>query len=261
MIKYSFVNIWFGPLPSYFEYFAYTCKYNKDWHWYLFTDQTQIVFNVNESLTLIPYSWQQLYKDCPFLQKINHITDLGNWPKNGWPCRLFIIHLYPEIWKNSLFVGSFDCDILYGDLNSRMPHNVHKFGMITGHAGNLHPIRNKRRICAPFTLFRTDTLDCILEYIETRDNQLDANYEFSDFFAAKYPVFAGNNIQPIGECIGFQDKIYVIWKNGKLLVDGVESGFYHFIHEKTTFKKINSNSFENITVNDQWIGRDFKIFS
>lgn len=259
---YSLFNIWLGSdLPVYFDFFARTCCFNKNWKWFLFTDLVQSVKKFNESITFIPYNWDQLYKDCYFLKNKNQIvnthwtdpegehSNLTIWPQKGWPCRLYIAKKYKEIWKDSNFIGTFDCDVLYGDLNSKMPYDIENYDMITGHSGLLHPTNKNKRICFPFTIFNKKSFNDVFNYVEKKENILDANYEFSNFFSKKHKVFAGNNIQPVGESIKFNEKKTIIWEKGKLLINNIEGGFYHFMDEKN-----NKNFKWNISClkNDSW---------
>jgi hypothetical protein len=242
---FALLNIWLGSkLPSYFDFFAKSCSFNKGWNWFLFTDCVGSVMKYNESITLIPYTWKDLYKDCYFLDNINYKVDtrwnqskeqLSNlimWPKKGWPCRLYLAKKYNKILENYNFIGTFDCDVIYGDLNSRMPKNISDYGVVTGHSGALHPTNKNPRVCFPFTIFNSNCFDDIFSYVENREFILDSNYEFSSYFFNKHKVFFGNNIQPIGETIGFHDKRTTTWKEGRLFINNIEGGFYHFIKEK-----------------------------
>jgi hypothetical protein len=264
---FALFNIWFGELPEYFDFFAKSCSFNKNWKWFLFTNLVKQKKDYNDFVTLIPYDWDDLHSDCYFLKNINYKVDTrwnerqgshGNltiWPKNGWPCRLYIAKKYKEIWKNYNFIGTFDCDIIYGDLNLKMPQNIQEYGMITGHTGRLHPTNKNPRICFPFTIFNKNCFDDVFDYVEKRDFILDANYEFSAYFAKKHKIFCGNNIQPIGETVAFNEKRVVIWKKGKLFINNIEGGFYHFMDEK------NNNKFDwNLNIkNDYWIIKNNKI--
>lgn len=235
-------NIWLGSkFPDYFNFFAKTCEYNKNWHWFLFTDQTKIKKKYNKNITLIPYNWDLLYEDCPFYLEKNNLvnthwqelkkSNLTIWPKKGWPARLFLAKKYFHLCEKFDFIGTFDCDILYGNLDAFMPKNIKEYGMITGHSGILSP-NKESRVCFPFMIFKKEAFNYIFEYVENRENIVDANYEFSRFFKKKYKVFSGNCIQPIGEKVSHFKPRIVSWNNGKLHVNNIEGGFYHLIFEK-----------------------------
>jgi hypothetical protein len=233
-MRCALLNIWFGPLPKYFPFFAKSCLKNKtNFHWFLFTDQVKKKEENNESLTLIPYSWEDMKNEMPWFRQPNEIKSLQIWPKSGWPCRYAL--MWQRDWSGFDFVGTFDCDVVFGNLINHMPNSIHDYGMITAHSGAKTP-KKRWRNCSAFSMFRKDAIKMIQEYKETSEDALDENFAFCDFFSQKAKIFhTGKNIQPLGESVEvchLNMSYQAVWENGKLTVEGVEGGMWHLLPTK-----------------------------
>jgi hypothetical protein len=234
-MRVALLNIWFGPLPDYFPFFARTCAYNHPmFHWHVFTDAVTQPAEYNDAVSLVPYTWDDLYRDCPWLTRPREIVTLQRWPRHGWPCRMAL--MWAKTW-NCDFIGTSDCDVIFGDLPTHMPDDLGQYDMVTAHAGTLCHIPRMRN-CISFSFYRREAVPWIREYVEERDDALDDNYVFSDWFAGRGKVFsAGKNIQPIGESLPGWGKLPMsykgLWADGKITVEGIPGGLWHMLPFKT----------------------------
>jgi hypothetical protein len=233
-MKSALINIWFGNLPNYFPFFAKSCLINHpEFHWFIFTDIPKEI-KYNKSVTLKPYSWDELFFDCDYLNLNREIRTLQRWPKFGWPCRLAL--LWKKQWEDFDFLGTSDCDVIFGKLKNHMPDHPEKYDLISGHSGKaLNP--PQWRNCASFSLYQKKSLQIIKNYSEQREEALDDNYIFSDYFEKFGKVFhTGKNIQPVGESLKgypyFMDYT-AMWNCGEISVEGVSGGFWHLLPTKT----------------------------
>ena len=63
-MKSAFLLPFFGPLPSYFQFWAKSCEINKDaFHWFVYSDAVSDYMKVNHAVTLIPYSYDHMIAD------------------------------------------------------------------------------------------------------------------------------------------------------------------------------------------------------
>ncbi len=68
----AFLIIYFGELPSYFDFWAKSCDpYHKQFHWFVYSDQINQKIEVNKAVTLVPYGFERLCSDLKKFLDIN----------------------------------------------------------------------------------------------------------------------------------------------------------------------------------------------
>jgi hypothetical protein len=234
-MKAALINIWFSEnFPNYFDFFCKSCEINKNnFDYYIFTNLVSSKQRIKNNIFLIPYSWAEMINDFG-IKKSPNLNLLRIWPKGGCPYRMLLFK--KEMWKDYDFIGTFDIDVIFGNLIDFVPFNSKEFGMITPHSGRMTPSL-KARNCAPFCLYNKENIDIIWEYEEKREDALDDNYLFYEFFTKKYKVSTPENLQPIGDTLpmGYSKKgkkmidFKCVWKNGEIFVEGIRGGFFHLL--------------------------------
>jgi hypothetical protein len=259
-MKSALINIWFSNcLPDYFDFFCKSCEINEaNFDWYIFTNLTNSKKQIRKNIFLLPYSWEEMIKEFD----INSEPDLNLlriWPKNGWPYRMLLYKR--KIWDSYDFLGTFDIDVIYGNLMEFMPKNPFDYCMITPHSGKMTPNKQMRN-CAPFCLYKKNKIDLIWEYLEKREDALDDNYLFAKFIKERCSIATPLNLQPIGDSLPMGDanmiNLNCLWKNGEIYVEGIRGGFFHLLpfkfYNKFKIKK-------NILSNSEWLVSKYGIRS
>ena len=238
-MKFALINIWFSEkLPEYFDFFCKSCELSQDnFDWYVFTNLTKVKKQIRKNIFLMPYSWQEMFDEFDIKKRNPDLNLLRIWPKNGWPYRMLLYKR--KIWSDYDFLGTFDIDVIFGNLMDFLPNNPLSYGMITPHSGRMTPSKEMRN-CAPFCLYNKSNISSIWEYVETRDDAVDDNYLFARFMKSRCKIATPLNLQPIGDSlpmgyelngkkmIDFQS----IWKDGEVFVEGIRGGFFHLLPYK-----------------------------
>jgi len=276
--KSAFLNIYFGPLPPYFDFWAKSCVPNQDnFHWYVYNNHISEKIEYNDAVTIIPYDFDRLYND------IRNETEIKI-PYEGkrivCDCRVMIYALREkhEDLSRYDFIGYNDLDMIYGEIKCFMPDNPYQYSMISGNDG---------RPCGPFTLFNRKYIknilmddniknrmeksfgdkiynsDCykdkFLEFAPVSGNNykdkianmihfehLDESEDLLEISKKHAPVFCCSNpLQPTRTNRFNYRKSIAFWENGKLTVMDnrghiKEGAFFHFSRFKSRSRfKIN----------------------
>lgn len=256
-MKAALINIWFSDkFPDYFDFFCKSCEINKNnFDFYIFTNLTDCKKQIRKNIFLIPYSWQEM--KCEFNIKSDlSLNSLRIWPKNSWPYRMQL-YKRTHLWNNYDFLGTFDIDVIFGNLIEFMPKNPSNYGMITAHSGRMTPSKELRN-CSPFCLYNKDMINLIWSYVEKKDDALDDNYIFSKFFQERCDIYSPKNLQPIGDSLPMGYSINgkrmidfaCFWIDGEVFVENIKGGFFHLLPFKNYYKfKIK----KDIALNSNWI--------
>lgn len=236
--RIALIQVWFGKLPSYFEYHHSTCL-NQRIDFYFFTDQ-----NVDKKfeadnikfVKITPRDIQQRLFDrtkrplvIPSAYKLNDI-------KPTYP------DLFHDYMKDYEFVGWYDIDTLLGDVVSWVEPYLAEFDVIS--FGENGPIYN--RISGPLTITRNTEkvrtvylndptfYECMSkpEYDEYDERKITETYERLGIRVKV--MFDCSNMDPQSLRIKFD----AVWSGGKVIVEGEEKMIYHFYRKKdTAFEK------------------------
>ena len=270
--SFAFLNIYFGKLPDYFDFWAKTCEPNfNNFHWFVYNDHVDKKKSVNNAVTLVPYNFNMLCQD------FSRTLGISIHPKNTrivCDCRVIFypIRSKHENLDDFDFIGYSDIDMLYGQLDKFLPKNVKQYSMISAHDG---------RPCGPFTLFNRQYLLDICRNIKFKQaiemNGKHGFFESQDYTDEKSiykpmlaidesqmlvdiskmfaPVFCkADPLQPTRMRGLNHRKAVAFWNNGRLFVmDWLgrkkEGAFFHFSRYKSRtrfaidYQKVNSNNF------------------
>ena len=248
----AFLNIYFGPLPSYFDFWAKSCIPNQDnFHWYVYNDHITEKTEYNDAVTIVPYNFDRLYGD---IKNEFGIEILYEGRRIACDCRLllYVIREKYEDLSRYDFIGYTDIDIIYGEIKCFMPENPFQYSMVSG---------DNNRPCGPFTLFNKKYIKNILidgDLKKLMERNFGDNIYNSDIYnldesqdlliiSTKYaPVFCcANPLQPTRTNRFNYRKSIAFWENGKLTVMDnrghiKEGAFFHFSRFKSRSRfKIN----------------------
>lgn len=232
--RIALIQVWFGKLPSYFEYHHSTCL-NQRIDFYFFTDQEVDKKFEAENIKFIKITTKDLQQKLfdktkkqlvvPSAYKLNDIKPA-------------YVDLFQDHVKDYEFVGWYDIDTLLGDVVSWMEPYLSEFDVIS--FGEDGPIYN--RISGPLTITRNTEkvrtvylsdpvfYECMSkpEYDEYDERKVTETYR-----RLGIPVkilFECSNMEPISYKIRFD----AIWTGGKVYVGGKEKLIYHFFMKKLT---------------------------
>ncbi len=244
-MKCMFLNIWLGKLPPYFPFFLKSTLLNAGmFQWYLFTDQISEPVRLSESLFLIPFSWEDVVK----IVKAEGVQPrFGALHLASYRMLLPYSQCVDELMRSEKFThfGTFDLDVIYGDIRAHLPGDAARYLMISGHPG-LNKDDVSPRGCGPFTIHRRDAVEILRRFPRFQQelnsiscsNPFDENRAYFDWITAEnHPVYyRGTNIQPVREAFYPSEEFRARWTRGRLTVsDGdrlIEGAFFHFMKFK-----------------------------
>ncbi|MCF8044282.1 MAG: hypothetical protein K9J83_00375 [Desulfarculaceae bacterium] len=232
MTKCAFLVPFFGPLPDYFHFWAASCLPNCEmFHWYVYNDHISEKTVVNDAVTLVPYTYDQMISD--FEERLN-IRIPGHYPRRVCDYRLLFYYLRVDREPLDQFdyIGFTDMDMIYGRLARFMPEDMDEYSMISA---------DDDRPCGPFTLINIDCLGHIKAYediqavMESKEhNSFNESKTLKEIVSVSMPAFCrADPLQPAMTKKINHRHTFATWKNGKVTVydnfgHGKEGGFYHF---------------------------------
>lgn len=232
MIKCAFLVPFFGPLPDYFHFWAASCRPNSEmFHWYVYNDHIKEKSLVNEAVTLLPYTYDQMISD--FEDRLN-IRIPGYYPRRVCDYRLLFYDLRCGIEPLDQFdfIGFTDMDMIYGRLARFLPEDMAGYSMISA---------DDDRPCGPFTLINIECLGHIKTYekiqaiMESEEhNSFNESKTLKEIVSVSMPAFCrADPLQPTMTKKLNHRHTFATWKNGEVTVfDNFghtrEGGFYHF---------------------------------
>ena len=140
----AFLMLYFGKLPSYFDFWAKSCEPNHNrFHWFVYTDQINRKHGYNKAVTLVPYTFSELCQDLT--NKLNIHIPPGN-TRIVCDCRvmLYALRKENESLEKYALIGYSDLDVIYGKIKDFMPEDPLQYSLISA---------EDDRPCGPFTLF------------------------------------------------------------------------------------------------------------
>lgn len=236
----ALVEVWLGKIPEYFQHHVETIGSVSCVDFYFFTNDKEYDFSkikhTNFHLNYIDES-EFLFRFNQISPiKINEITH----PKKIIDFKLSYFEMFSDYIRDYEYVGIYDIDTLFGDINKSILDCIGKYDFISigdeiyhnRLSGPLMIVRNTKEF---HDLMRTD------RYYETL--LMDDIYGYGEQELAtiarenyKTKIFYSMNTETHN---GGKNTYTVIWKGGKLNVNGEEKLLYHFIRKNhTIFKKV-----------------------
>ena len=121
--KVAIISVYLGPLPKHFNFFKHTAHFNKDYNWFIFTDQI-IQSYKEDNVYFFPYSLKRLNRDLSALFKLdisireyNQIGDIK--PLYAKLFKKYIDHVDTYDWW-----GWTDLDVLNGNFNNFLNDDI-----------------------------------------------------------------------------------------------------------------------------------------
>lgn len=124
MKKIAIIIPYFGKLPSYFQVWLYSAEKNKNYDFYIFTDDRRIAqFNLQDNIKVSIESFDHFKQR--FQKKLNFQISL-DYPYKICDYRPMYGVVFEKILKKYDFWGFGDFDIVLGDLNTYISKDVMK---------------------------------------------------------------------------------------------------------------------------------------
>lgn len=144
--KYIIFSPYFGQLPNYFNLWAHSCSYNKEFLFIVFTD-CDYKGNLPENVKIISMSFRELQKQVQALFDFPISLDTPYKLCDYKPVFGYIFQKYLN--PSALYWGHCDMDLLFGDLVKFLPTKM--FDKI-GNLGHFCLYRNTPQIREAFKL-------------------------------------------------------------------------------------------------------------
>ena len=234
------VEVWLGKIPDYFKYHIGTIGSLSCVDFYFFTDDKDYDFGYikhkNFHLNYI--------NETEFLDKFNKTSkvkvDNISHPKKIIDFKLAYFEMFSDYVGQYPYVGIYDIDTLFGDLNKTLLDSVNEYDFISVGDEVFHnrlggPLMIVRNTPEFHNLMKTD------RYYETLLNKDIYGYgeqELSIIAMNNYKVKIIHSMNTESHN-GGKNTYEVVWRGGKLIVNEVEKMFYHFYRKNhTVFQKV-----------------------
>jgi len=257
--KVVFMDVWFGELPTWIEFFLLSCSKNYDYQWYIFTDQE---YNSNYDNVEFVYLTKKDF-ELLVLKKLKFNCKLsGQYKICDWKPTYAV--LFSEYIEGYDFWGLCGLDVIFGDLNNFITDNIlNEFDFITKTShmdlktGFLPSYTH--RVSTPFAIIRNN------DYM---NNLFKKNDEYHKILVNKYHMFFDeDHFSRIILKLEREKKIKCFWldffeaqnkegtfcdtswDNGKLYLteEGTEIGSNHFGGAVNPY--VNKSSYQNTESN------------
>ena len=239
-MKIGLVEVWLGKIPDYFKYHIETIGSLSCVDFYFFTDDKEYDFSyIKHKNFQINYINQE-----EFLNRFNSVCkvkiDKITNPKKIIDFKLSYFEMFSDYLKDYPYVGVYDIDTLFGNLNKTLLECIQQYDFISvGNevfynrlSGPLLIVRNTEEF---HNLMKTD------RYYETllmNDIYGYGEHELSVIAMNNYKVKIIHSMNTESHN-GGKTTYDVVWKGGKIFVNKVEKMFYHFYRKNhTIFQKV-----------------------
>lgn len=260
--KFAFLVPFFGPLPPYFDFWAKSCEANHErFHWFVYSDQISTPYELNESVTMIPYKFEEMREDFSAIFNIN-IPEQNKRKVCDYRLMFYFLRREKEPLDDYDYIGYTDVDMVYGKIADFMPENIDQYAMISA---------NENKPCGPFTLIKRHKLNILLESDELKKClEADEHLKFDESKELAKLIKNGGNalfcrhspLQPM-RAEGFNYKrCLAVWEKGKISIrdcrgNNIEGAFFHFSRFKGNKKfKIRGNAINS----PKWVVCRYGIF-
>jgi hypothetical protein len=234
------VEVWLGKIPDYFKYHIETIGSLNCVDFYFFTDDREYDF------TYIKHKNFHLnyINDIEFLERFNKTSkvkvDKIHHPKKIIDFKLAYFEMFSDYVGQYPYVGIYDIDTLFGDLNETLLDSVNHYDFISVGDEVFH-----NRLGGPLMIVRnTEEFHELMKtdrYYETllmSDIYGYGEQELSIIAMTNYKVKIIHSMNTEAYN-GGKNAYDVVWRGGKLFVNEVEKLFYHFYRKNhTVFQKV-----------------------
>jgi hypothetical protein len=257
MKKIALIEVWLGKIPEYFKYHVETIGMLSCVDFYFFTDDKDYDFSfIKHKNFILNYIDEQT-----FLNKFNSIApikvDKFSSPKKITDFKLTYFDVFSEYIKDYAYLGVYDIDVLFGDMNSVLVDSMEHYDFISVADETYH-----NRLSGPFIAFKnTEKIRELMRstaYYETLLMEEIYGYgekDLSEIALSQYKtklIYSTNVEEKNGGKITYD----CTWKNGVLLSKGKELLLYHFYNKGKT--KFFAEDDEIFAMYDKTLVDDFK---
>lgn len=240
--RIALIQVWFGNIPDYFEYHYRTCV-NLDIDFYFFSNIRPSHQYDSPNFHFIPISLREYEKKLS--KAAGFPISIDNYYKVTETKPAYADVFYEYV-KDYEFVGWYDIDTLFGDINAWFEPYLDDYDVIS--FGEEHKFYN--RIAGPLVIVRnTDALrtvykadpmfkECMSKekYSEYDEYHLYHRYQYVDVPIKLF--FNSHNCDPIS----LKNMFDATWSGGKIYVNDEEKLLYHFYRKDHTKFEIRGNS-------------------
>ncbi len=238
--KIAFIEVWIGKIPEYFRYHIETLEHISCADFFFFTDDKDYDFSKirNQNFHL------KYINESEFLERFNKTSEIKiekiSSPKKIIDFKLSYFDMFSDYLQDYGYVGIYDIDTLFGDMNKILMSYLGEFDFISVGDEIYH-----NRLSGPMMIFRNDKeiKDTIKtpRYYETLlsdevygyGEQELSTIAFRDY---KVKIIYSMNTETSN---GGKNTFDVLWEGGKLKINDEEKLFYHFYRKNhTSFKKV-----------------------
>jgi hypothetical protein len=232
-LKFAFLVPFFGKLPPYFDFWAKSCELNHErFHWFVYSDQISSSYELNKSVTMIPYQFEEMRSDISNILHIN-IPEENKRKVCDYRIMFYFLRRHREPLDLFDYIGYTDVDMVYGKIEDFFPENIQQYVMISADEG---------RPCGPFTLIKRSSLQTLLHSVDIkRCFEAEDHLKFDEserllslIRGGLDPVFCHHSpLQPQrAERFNYK-RCLSIWENGKVSVwdsrcNKKAAAFFHF---------------------------------
>ena len=260
--KVAILAVYFGRLPSYFEYTKKGIHFNKDFNWFIFSDQFETI-TIDKNITYIPISFKEINLRLKAL--FNDDFNISS-PYKLIDLRPLYADLFYDYIKDYNWWGFTDLDVIYGDfskfINDKILDNFDIIGYVN------------KTLFGPFCLLNIKHRKLYLEIENISMLLKTKGYYFSQGYYIDERYFCDlikKKKLKIHDRV-YSDKNYyfltrqghphypITWINGKIELESlkchqnhkedyipeIDTMIYHFSPKNITFLDISKNEFKII---------------
>jgi len=233
--KIALVEVWIGKIPEYFSYHIETIRSLTSVDFYFFSNDKEYDFG---SIDHKNFHFNYITEE-EFLERFNKNSEIKidkiTSPKKIIDFKLSYFEMFSDYVSSYPYVGIYDIDTLFGDLNDTLLESLEKYDFISVGDEIFH-----NRLSGPLLIMRNsrEILDLLKSdrYYETLLSSDIYGYgeqELSKIALDNYSVKIIYSMNTDSNNGG--KNIYdAYWSGGKLFVEGKEKMIYHFYRKNET---------------------------
>jgi hypothetical protein len=228
-MKVALIQLWFGPLPEYFNYHLETTKNIDLIDFYFFTDQDLDIKQDNFFYHKIDKGYVTDYLS----KKLNHEIKVSS-DKKFCDVKAALSDLFYIYIKDYDYVGCYDIDTLFGDVNKFLTPLLDHYDFISVGEKTFY-----NRLSGPFLIYRNTeefrTLYKVPEFIQCMNQSDVVFFEetiLDQIVNKKYSkqLITEINVNSINGNLIYEAS----WNGGQLYCDNREIFIHHFYRKKNT---------------------------
>jgi hypothetical protein len=197
----AIIVVYFGTLPPWIDYFVYSCAFNRDIDWFVFTDQTNVPA-APANVKFLPLS-QNAFRSC-VIETLGIETGILS-ARKVCDFRPTFGVLFEEWLAGFDFWGHCDVDVIFGDLRLLLSdHNLAKYDIISS--------RMERHMSGHLSLYRNcDILNNAFRRYQDYDRILSTPQHFG-FDEAERNNDAPGGITRVLRSMETSNEILPLWE-------------------------------------------------